>query len=89
MLGSGIGYDLEIVHSIEEWAVRCDGPEVIVGFIQEGMSEVRTEGDLFRRAFRVPCELSALVLIQVRQLIFDRIHLVHLVVQSGVLHLTL
>ena len=47
MLGSCIGDYFKIVYAIEKWAIRGDGPEVIIGLIKECMAVVRTKCYLF------------------------------------------
>jgi len=47
VLGARVCDDLPVVDSSEEWAVGGDGPEVVVGLVQERMAAVRREGDLF------------------------------------------
>ena len=44
---SGISYNLKIVHPIEKRAIGCYGAEEVVRFVQESMSVVLTEADLF------------------------------------------
>ena len=48
MLSSGVGNNFEVVDSIEEGAVGGYGPEVVVGFVEECVTEVGAECYLFR-----------------------------------------
>lgn len=72
VLGPGIGNNLEVVNAVEEGPVRGYGPKVIIGFIQEGMSEIWTERYLLRRSFRIPSELRPLILVKKRDLVLNR-----------------
>lgn len=69
MLSSRISNYFKVVDAVEERAIRGDGPEVIIGLVEEGVPEVTAKRDVLGGALRVPKELGALFIIEQAELV--------------------
>jgi len=57
MLSAWVRHDLPIVHAIGEGAVGDQRPEVVIRFVQEGVTPVFRKLDFFRGVVGVPGEI--------------------------------